>query len=151
MAYQQGVGVGGVVEDDGKTFTDPLSDFAGCSRDIPYLQQLGTNLVRVYAIDNTADHTQCMNALDESGIYVIADLGEPGNSINRDEPKASFSREDVVNLRSGSPVGPSQVTSVVRRLSVRRTAPSSGYRVAFRARLVAPFLLRLVECDDYRS
>lgn len=87
VAYQQGVGVGGAVEDDGKTFTDPLSDADGCSRDIPYLQQLGTNLVRVYAVDSTADHTQCMTALDAAGIYVIADLGEPGNSINRDDPQ----------------------------------------------------------------
>lgn len=79
--------MGGAVEDDGKTFTDPLSDADGCSRDIPYLQQLGTNLVRVYAVDSTADHTQCMTALDAAGIYVIADLGEPGNSINRDDPQ----------------------------------------------------------------
>ncbi|KAM0809438.1 putative Glucanosyltransferase-domain-containing protein [Seiridium cardinale] len=86
VAYQQGVGVGGAVE-DGQTFTDPLADFDGCNRDIPYLQQLGANTVRVYAINSTLDHTQCMNALEAAGIYVIADLSEPGNSINRDEPQ----------------------------------------------------------------
>jgi hypothetical protein len=85
VAYQQGVGVGGV-EVAGQTFTDNLADGAGCARDIPYLQQLGTNTIRVYGVDPTADHSTCMNALNAAGIYVIADLSVPGQSIARDDP-----------------------------------------------------------------
>jgi hypothetical protein len=40
----------------------------------------------VYAIDPEKDHKDCMSALADAGIYVIADLSEPGTSINRDDP-----------------------------------------------------------------
>lgn len=68
------------------TFVDPLADAEGCKRDVPKLQELGTNVIRVYAIDTTADHTQCMQILNDAGIYVVSDLSEPSLSINRDAP-----------------------------------------------------------------
>lgn len=86
MAYQQGIAPGGASESTNATFIDSLADAASCQRDIPYLQQLGTNTIRAYAIDPTQDHSACMNALDAAGIYVIADLSVPGESINRDDP-----------------------------------------------------------------
>ncbi|CAN8104659.1 unnamed protein product [Discula destructiva] len=87
VAYQQGIAPGGASESTTiATFIDSLADTASCTRDIPLLQELGTNLIRVYAIDPTADHTTCMNALANAGIYVIADLSVPGESINRDTP-----------------------------------------------------------------
>ncbi|KAL8641337.1 MAG: hypothetical protein Q9228_001833 [Teloschistes exilis] len=73
---------------DGKdTYTDPLSDSKICGRDVPLLSQLQTNTIRVYAVDPTANHDQCMQLLANAGIYVIADLGEPKTSINRDTPQ----------------------------------------------------------------
>ncbi|KAK2609455.1 hypothetical protein N8I77_002952 [Diaporthe amygdali] len=86
VAYQQGIGPGGTAEGNQATFIDSLADTASCTRDIPFLQQLGTNTIRVYAIDPTADHQVCMNALADAGIYVIADLSVPGASIERDNP-----------------------------------------------------------------
>jgi len=81
VAYQADVTNG-----TAQSFTDPLADASGCKRDIPFLQGLGANTIRVYAIDTTQDHTDCMNMLQEAGIYVISDLSEPKTSINRDSP-----------------------------------------------------------------
>lgn len=83
IAYQQDT----VNVTSGATFVDPLGDYSVCSRDIPYMQQLQTNVIRVYALNVSLDHTQCMNALADAGIYVIADLSQPDKSINRDNPE----------------------------------------------------------------
>lgn len=83
VAYQQDVTSGNSTSD---SYTDPLADAAGCARDIPYLIKLRTNVIRVYAIDPTQDHSSCMNALADAGIYVISDLSAPDLSINRDDP-----------------------------------------------------------------
>jgi hypothetical protein len=64
--------------------------------------------------------------------------------IDANESGASFGRDDVVNLASGSPVGSSQVTAVVER-ATRSPAPPRPYEVAFRATLVYPFVIRLTE------
>lgn len=76
-------------------YIDPLADTDSCKRDIPLLEELQTNTIRVYAVDPTADHDQCMKMLDDAGIYVIADLSEPTLSINRDDP----SWDDVLYAR----------------------------------------------------
>lgn len=48
------------------------------------------------------------------------------------------------NLSSGSAVGASQVTAVVRQVADVRTTTERFYRVALRATLVWPYLVRLV-------
>ncbi|CAI4035774.1 hypothetical protein SMKI_13G4260 [Saccharomyces mikatae IFO 1815] len=82
VAYQADT----VNETTGSTINDPLADYSSCSRDIPYLKKLDTNVIRVYAINTSLDHTECMKALNDADIYVIADLSAPATSINRDEP-----------------------------------------------------------------
>ncbi|KAF9701654.1 hypothetical protein EKO04_000721 [Ascochyta lentis] len=86
VAYQQEVNSNTTSADaDDINITDPLADSTACKRDIEYLKKLKTNTIRVYAIDPKKDHKDCMNALADAGIYVVADLSEPGNSINRDD------------------------------------------------------------------
>ncbi|PHH78801.1 hypothetical protein CDD82_2828 [Ophiocordyceps australis] len=85
IAYQQeaAAGTGGR-----KTkYLDPLADVSSCQRDVPFLRELGINTIRTYHIDPTADHDECMQLLQDSGIYVISDLGEPDMSINREDPR----------------------------------------------------------------
>jgi len=68
-------------------YIDPLADKTTCDRDIPLLAKLGVNVIRVYQIDTSKNHDYCMNELSKNGIYVIADLSEPEQSIVRENPK----------------------------------------------------------------
>lgn len=83
VAYQSDTANGSA--DD--NINDPLADYSTCSRDIPYLKKLDTNVVRVYAVNTSLDHTKCLQALAENDIYVIADLSVPGQSVDRKDPK----------------------------------------------------------------
>ncbi|KAK3713165.1 hypothetical protein LTR37_008598 [Vermiconidia calcicola] len=71
---------------DANAYIDPLADGVACQRDIPYIQRLGMNAVRVYAVDPTLNHDDCMNGFAEAGIYVLADLTAPGAAIRSDRP-----------------------------------------------------------------
>lgn len=85
VAYQQDVAPAGA--SGSSTVSDPLADPTACQRDIPLLAELGTNVIRTYSINPNADHSQCMQLLQENGIYVISDLGNPTVSINRADPQ----------------------------------------------------------------
>ena len=67
VAYQPAIG-NGTNEDSTGGFVDPLGDAAGCNRDIPLLQKLGTNVIRTYAIDTSLDHTACIQAFSNAGM-----------------------------------------------------------------------------------
>ncbi|KAH7325927.1 glycoside hydrolase family 72 protein [Stachybotrys elegans] len=69
---------------------DPLADPDLCKRDIKQFADLGVNTIRVYAVDNSADHDECMNALAEQGIYLVLDVNNPLYSINRADPHISY-------------------------------------------------------------
>lgn len=86
VAYQQDTAAAGQAVDS-DNFIDPLADEDRCKVDVPLLAELGTNIIRTYAIDPTADHSACMKLLIDNGIYVVSDLGQPSLSINRDDPQ----------------------------------------------------------------
>ncbi|TQS33465.1 hypothetical protein Golomagni_06191 [Golovinomyces magnicellulatus] len=87
VAYQQDTGAAAAAGTGIATkYIDPLADEKLCKRDVPLLKELGTNTIRTYAIDPDSNHDACMKLLEEAGIYVVADLGEPQLSINREEP-----------------------------------------------------------------
>ncbi|KAM3124191.1 hypothetical protein CJJ07_000645 [Candidozyma auris] len=84
VAYQQNpMNTTGESQDK---YVDPLADAEACKRDVKYLADAKTNVLRVYAVDPTKDHDECMKTFADAGIYIIADLSSPAESINRDSP-----------------------------------------------------------------
>lgn len=77
---------------------DPIADANGCKRDIDYFKQLGLNAIRVYTVDNTADHDECMNALADAGIYLILDVNTPLYSLNRADPNPSYNTDYLQSI-----------------------------------------------------
>ncbi|KAJ2626873.1 40S ribosomal protein S27 [Coemansia sp. RSA 1290] len=65
---------------------DPLADVAGCKRDVAVFKELGINSIRVYEVDYTNSHDECMKMLEDAGIYLLLDMPSPQYSINRNEP-----------------------------------------------------------------
>jgi hypothetical protein len=53
------------------TFIDPLANGAACQRDLPYLQQLGVNTLRVYSVNASLNHDTCMQTFSGANIYIM--------------------------------------------------------------------------------
>jgi hypothetical protein len=53
---------------------DPLVDTQQCELDAALMKQLGANTIRVYHVDSSADHSGCMNAFAQAGIYLFVDM-----------------------------------------------------------------------------
>lgn len=85
VAYQQDI-TNASSSDSSSKYTDPLADASACQRDVKYLADANTNVIRVYAVDPTKNHDECMKIFADAGIYVIADLSSPEESINRNSP-----------------------------------------------------------------
>ncbi|KAK6543647.1 hypothetical protein TWF694_000390 [Orbilia ellipsospora] len=66
--------------------TDPLVDKAQCALDAALMQQLGVNTIRVYQVDPTANHDDCMKIFGDAGIYLFVDLANYETGINEDNP-----------------------------------------------------------------
>lgn len=61
-------------------------------------KKLKINTVRVYTIDNSVDHTDCMNALADAGIYLALDVNTPKYSIRQDKPAQSYNHVYLQNI-----------------------------------------------------
>lgn len=77
---------------------DPLADATTCKRDIAVFTELGLNTIRVYTVDNTADHKECMELLDAAGIYVIIDVNTPQLLILRTQPACLYNLPYLENV-----------------------------------------------------
>lgn len=69
---------------------DPIADPDTCQRDIKKFKELGLNTIRVYSVDNSANHDVCMKALADAGIYLVLDVNTPKYSLNRADPAPSY-------------------------------------------------------------
>jgi hypothetical protein len=71
---------------------DPIADVKGCKRDVEKFKELGINTVRVYTVDNSKNHDECMQALADANIYLALDVNSPLYSIRRDKPAKSYNK-----------------------------------------------------------
>ncbi|KAK7720801.1 1,3-beta-glucanosyltransferase [Botryosphaeria dothidea] len=77
---------------------DPIAEPDKCKRDIEKFKDLGINTVRIYTVDNSANHDECMNLLADAGIYLALDVNTPKYSLNRNEPKSSYNDVYLQNI-----------------------------------------------------
>ncbi|KAF2140659.1 glycoside hydrolase family 72 protein [Aplosporella prunicola CBS 121167] len=77
---------------------DPIADTEACARDVKEFQKLGINTVRVYTVDNSKNHDECMSKLADAGIYLALDVNSPNYSLNRKEPKSSYNDVYLQNV-----------------------------------------------------
>ena len=61
-------------------------------------QKLNINTVRIYTVDNSANHDACMSALASAGIYLALDVNTPKYSINQDAPGPSYNAEYLQSI-----------------------------------------------------
>ncbi|KAA8574827.1 hypothetical protein EYC84_004072 [Monilinia fructicola] len=56
------------------TEADPLIDTKQCQLDASLMKTLGANAIRVYHVDPSGDHSGCMSAFADAGVYLFLDL-----------------------------------------------------------------------------
>ncbi|RDA84115.1 hypothetical protein CP532_1484 [Ophiocordyceps camponoti-leonardi (nom. inval.)] len=153
---------------------DPLADPSICRRDIKEFVKLGINTIRVYMVDNSRKHDECMKLLDEAGIYLILDVNNPGYSINRAEPHKSYntaylksvfatvnqfarynntlaflSGNEVINDDAGSEASAPYVKAVTR--DIKNYLRSRGFRAIPVGYSAADVELNAVQVADYMN
>jgi len=65
---------------------DPLIDNQQCTLDAALMKELGANTIRVYHVDPSGDHKDCMDTFANAGIYLFVDLDDFPTQISQDEP-----------------------------------------------------------------
>lgn len=74
---------------------DPLIDATQCALDASLMKTIGTNSIRVYHVDPDADHTDCMKAFADAGIYLWLDLDTFNTQIEQTAPKWNQTQRDA--------------------------------------------------------
>ena len=60
--------------------------------------KLKINTVRVYTVDNSKDHSDCMSQLAAAGIYLALDVNTPKYSLRQDKPAQSYNHVYLQNV-----------------------------------------------------
>ncbi|KAF2873918.1 Glucanosyltransferase-domain-containing protein [Massariosphaeria phaeospora] len=74
---------------------DPLIDNTQCGLDAALMKDIGTNSIRVYHVDASADHTDCMKTFADAGIYIWLDLDTFDTQIEQTSPHWNESQRDA--------------------------------------------------------
>ncbi|KAL9101593.1 MAG: hypothetical protein Q9163_003154 [Psora crenata] len=77
---------------------DPIADVDVCRRDIAKFKELKVNTVRIYTVDNSKNHDECMSLLAQAGIYLALDVNTPKYSIRQDKPGPSYNHVYLQNI-----------------------------------------------------
>jgi hypothetical protein len=65
---------------------DPLLDGTQCALDASLMKTLGANAIRVYHVDPTRDHSDCMKTFADAGIYLFVDMDTFDTQIEQNDP-----------------------------------------------------------------
>jgi hypothetical protein len=65
---------------------DPLLNGTQCGLDANLMKTLGANTIRVYHVDGSSDHSDCMNIFADAGIYVFVDMDTFDTQIDQNSP-----------------------------------------------------------------
>ena len=68
------------------TDEDPLINGTQCALDASLMKTLGANTIRVYHVDGSADHSDCMNTFADAGIYLFVDMDTFDTAIDQNNP-----------------------------------------------------------------
>ncbi|KAF9729556.1 hypothetical protein PMIN06_012438 [Paraphaeosphaeria minitans] len=66
---------------------DPLVDDTQCKLDSDLMKSIGTNSIRVYHVDPSANHDDCMKTFADAGIYIWLDLDTFDTQIEQTSPQ----------------------------------------------------------------
>lgn len=88
LDYQIGGASGYSADSD----SDALTDSNVCLRDAFVFNKLGINTIRIYSVNPSLNHDECMTIFNNAGIYVILDVnaGTSDASLNRYNPSSSY-------------------------------------------------------------
>ncbi len=156
---------------------DPLIDATQCGLDAALMKTLGTNSIRVYHVEPEEDHTKCMSAFADAGVYIWLDLDTFNTQIEQTAPKWNETQRDafaavmdefqqydnlagffvgneVITTANGSAAAP-YVKAAARDLKAHRTAMNYrnipiGYSAADIASL-RPMLQNYLACGSNAS
>lgn len=73
---------------------DPLIDNKQCKFDSDLMKSIGTNSIRVYHVDPSADHDDCMKTFADAGIYIWLDLDTFDTQIEQTHPQWNETQRD---------------------------------------------------------
>ncbi|KAF2653708.1 glycoside hydrolase family 72 protein [Lophiostoma macrostomum CBS 122681] len=65
-----------------------------CEVDANLIKKLGANVIRVYSIDPSLNHDQCMQVFSDAGIYLMLDLATPTYQIDPNDPQWNTTLRD---------------------------------------------------------